>query len=132
MKLVRVNGALPVAQQTGIGVYTGTTVGGSVTNYAYHINGYNPYTTTSIVRSIGWHKFGIQVMGNNATTFYINDVNVGSSTNIAASIASISVEGYYAVPSTFYVDDIRARKAASTEPTIGVVGSEEVGSWDIY
>jgi hypothetical protein len=126
-KLVRINGSSPASQQVGIGVYTVS----SVTNYTFHNNSFS-YTPTSVPRTLGWHKFGMQLKADKTVNFFIDGTGVGSLVGPAGSCSTISVEGYYTVPTTFYVDDMRVRKAASTEPVAGYAGSETVGPWDIY
>jgi len=125
-KLVRINSGT-LGSQTGIGVYTPT----SVDNYVYHSKGF-VYTETSVVRTLGWSKFGIKLTSDATASYFINDTAVGSNTGQFASGASISVEGYYTVPTVFYVDDIRVRKAAAIDPTIGTPGAEQEGSWLLY
>ncbi len=132
-KLVRMNGSSTLSNQTGLGVYTVS----SVTNYAYHINGYI-YTATSVARTNGWHTLGMKLKSDSSTTFIIDGNSVaGPITGPVANCGSVSVEGYHGsapgyTTTTFYVDDIRVRKAADTEPSLGVAGSETEGSWDIY
>jgi hypothetical protein len=132
-KIVRMNGSSTLSNQTGLGVYTVS----SVSNYAYHINGYN-YTATSVARANGWHTLGMKLKSDRSTTFIIDGNSIaGPITGPVSSCGSVSVEGFHGTSpnfttTTYYVDDIRVRKAADTEPVVGVAGSETEGSWDIY
>jgi hypothetical protein len=115
-RLVRINGDGDI----GIGIYSGS----SDSNYSYHTNTYN-YTVTSVSRTLGWHKFGILLKSDSSATFFIDGKSVGTLTSQFNNAANVSVEGLDYYPTTFYVDDIRVRKFASSEPVVTSTGSEE-------
>ena len=131
-KLVRINGSSTVYPQTGIGVYTVA----SETNYAYHSRSFS-YTPTSIARSLGWHKFGIKLTADSLAEYFIDEVSAATLTGQFDNGASVSIEGFPGsspgyTTTTFFVDDIRVRKAADTEPEVGIAGSEQEGLWDLH
>jgi hypothetical protein len=125
-KIVRINNSEP-GSQTGIGVWTGS----STANYALHNKSYS-YMATSVQRTSGWHKFGIKLTSGSTAEYFIDGASVGSASGLFDKCQSISVEGFSGGPTTFYVDDIRLRKAATVVPSVGSFEPPEEGSWDLY
>ena len=125
-KLVRINDGQP-GKQTGIGVWTVSSSG----YYSYHNKSYD-YTVTSVPRSKGWHKFGIKLSSGSSADYFIDGIYVGSLSGLFDKGLSISVEGYSGGPTTFYIDDIRFRKAADVEPAVNSSGDVKQGSWDLF
>ena len=115
-KVVRVSNG---ASKVGIGVYTGC----SPASYCYHNTAYS--YTASVARSLGWHKFGIRLDSNSVATFLVDGVQVGSLAGQFNSAGQISVEGYSSLPTTYYIDDVRIRQSAATEPNISVGSAED-------
>jgi len=128
-KLVRLNSG-ELGSQTGIGVYTGS----SAVNYVFHNKTYS-YTDSGIPRGTGWHTFGITLLDDSSATYYVDGAQVGFESGQFDHGASVSVEGFRngdpALNTVFYVDDMRVRKTATTDPSIGDVGPEEQGPWHI-
>lgn len=124
-KLVRANASV-LGGQIGIGVWTGS----STTHYAFHDTKYG-YTVTSAARTKGWHKLGIR-LGPQGVTYYVDETQVGSLKGQISAAKALSVEGYHGGLNTFFVDDIRLRRAAAKEPQPGKPGAEEKGSWGVY
>ena len=129
MPLVRVGDGFAggsVGQQTGLGVWTGA----SGDRYVHHDHGYS-YHVTDVIRSHGWHKFGIGVSADGSATFFIDDVLVDNLGPQFDAPTSVSVEGYYEGTTTSFVDDLRIRKLAIEQPGISSVGGTETGHWPL-
>ena len=124
-KLVRLNGTV-LSVQSGVGVWTGA----STTHYAFHDDAYK-YTVTTTPRTKGWHKLGIRV-GAQGITFQVDNKQVGSQVSPFQSAKAVSVEGFTGGLTTFYVDDLRVRKTAAKEPTLGQAGPEQKGTWAVF
>jgi hypothetical protein len=126
-KLFRLNQG-ELGSQIGAGVYTGS----SADNYVFHNKTYS-YTDSGIPRSTGWHTFGITLRDDSSAAYFVDGAQVGSEAGQFDHGASVSAEGFRngdpAMNTVFYLDDIRVRKTAVTDPSIGDVGPEEVGPW---
>ena len=104
----------------GIGVNTAQSV-----NYYTYGNGSSFYTT-SIPRTLGWHKFGISFTSNASAIFYIDDQEVGSLNSLPFNtMTKISINGNTSEPTTFYIDDVRVRNYTPIEPTYLIEEAEE-------
>ncbi len=125
-KIVRINNSKP-GSQTGIGVWTGS----SSAYYSFHNKSY-VYTVTDVPRSSGWHKFGIKLSSASTAEYYIDGAYSGSSGGLFDKCLSLSVEGYSGGTNTFYVDDLRFRKSAVSEPGVSSSEAYEQGSWDLF
>jgi predicted GH43/DUF377 family glycosyl hydrolase len=102
--------------RVGIGVYTGQSTG----YYSYHNTSYS-YFTTSVARSVGWHKFGIRLTSDSAATLFVDGAQVGTVTGAFSNASKVDLEGLDTpLTTTFYVDDIRVRRYASPEPTASI------------
>lgn len=121
-KMVRVDSAV-ISGQTGVGVWSGA----SKTHYVFHDTTYS-YIATTAARSKGWHKLGIHV-GPFDVSYYVDGLRLGSMAGQVSSVKAISVEGYPGGTTTFYVDDLRVRRAAIKAPQVGPPGAEERGTW---
>ncbi len=131
MAMVRVNKG-DFTAQVGLGVWTGDSSPDSTTHYAFHDKSYT-YTSTAATRSVGWNKLGLSVGEDSSVEFFVNDASVGTLAGQFADAGKVSIEGYYGGTTTFYVDDLRIRKQATTDPSIGTPGPEETGFWwDVY
>jgi hypothetical protein len=113
-KMVRVlNDA---GNRVGIGVYTGQ----STANYAYHNTSYS-YFTTSVPRSVGWHKFGIRLTSDSVATFFIDGNQVGSLSGAFNNATKVDLEGLDTpLATTYYIDDIRVRRYVVPEPATSI------------
>ena len=101
-----------------LGVGVNTT---QVANHYVYSDGSSFYTT-SIPRTLGWHKFGILFKSNSSAIFYIDDQEVGSLGSLPFNtLTKISVSGN----TTFYVDDIIVRSYTPNNPTY-LFNNEEV------
>jgi hypothetical protein len=115
-KVVRMRGDGTI----GLGVYSGS----SDVYYSYHDIDYS-YTVSSVKRTLGWHKFSILLKSDSSAVFFIDGVKVGTLTSQFSNAATISIEGTFNNPSSYYIDDMRIRKYIDSEPTVSVFGSEE-------
>ena len=121
-KMVRANyGTGPVSQhQIGIGVWTGQ----SNSNYSFHNNTYG-YTTTTIARSLGWHKLAIRVTSDGNANFFVDGSStLGTLTGQPTDFNRVSVEGIPDGPTIYYVDDVRVRKYTYPVPTVTFGGGQ--------
>jgi hypothetical protein len=105
--------------EVGLGVYSGS----SNDYYSFHSNSYE-YTNTNQKRTLGWHKFGILLKADSSVAFFIDGINVGTLSSQFNDATAISIEGLSLQPSTFYIDDIRVRKYADSEPSLNSFGAE--------
>ncbi len=108
-------------RSVGVGVWTGS----STDHYVYHTYDYY-YIPTTITRTLGWHKFSVLLRSTSSVTFYIDGQQVGSLNGQFNAATHIDLEGEGAVPSTYYVDDIRIRKYSSPEPVTTLAGPNAI------
>ncbi len=106
--------------QVGVGVWTGS----SNLYYSYHNTGY-AYTPSSVARSLGWHKFGIQLTADSTATFFVDNQPVGTLSAQLNNASRVTAEGISDAYSTYYVDDVRVRKYSSPEP-IAILGDGSI------
>ena len=103
----------------GWGVFTGA----SATKYVYHDSAYS-YTASSVDRSNGWHSFKA-VRFDKHLLLYIDGTELVDLI-VSGTFDTIIFDGYGANPNyatTYYVDNVRIRKWAVTEPTFTKVRS---------
>ena len=103
----------------GWGVFTGA----SATKYVYHDSAYS-YTASSVDRSNGWHSFKA-VRRDKHLLLYIDGTKLVDLI-VSGTFDTIIFDGYGANPNyatTYYVDNVRIRKWAATEPTFTKVRS---------
>lgn len=104
----------------GLGVYTNS----STTDYVYH-DTLGAYTSTSVSRTEGWHKFGILLQEDSSVEYFIDNESVGSLSGQFNDTGKIFMDGLSSLtPSSFYMDDMRVRGLAFPPPSI-LFGNEE-------
>lgn len=118
-KVVRITNSSD--NRVGVGVWTGA----SATRYVFHSKAYT-YTATSVARSQGWHRFGVQVNADSSVVFSVDGRTVGTLTGQFANVTQLQVEGYAGGTTTYQVDDLRVRRWSGPEPAASV-GAEETG-----
>lgn len=114
-----VRNANATGNEIGMGVWTGL----STTRYVYHAKGYI-YTTTSVARTRGWHKFVMLFKSDLSVTFFIDGRRVGTITGQYANATQSRIEGYHGGTTTYYVDNMRIRQWTNPEPNILIAGEQ--------
>ncbi|MCG7849347.1 MAG: hypothetical protein MIO93_09245, partial [ANME-2 cluster archaeon] len=99
-----------IANNTGKEVGIGAFTGKSSTKYVFHDTAYI-YTNTSIDRTVGWHRFRIQIRNDRKVLFFIDDANVGTlDTQFSDPVFSEIYGGYYSGGASIYLDNLNVYK----------------------
>jgi hypothetical protein len=105
---------------------TGVVTSANSSYYCYLLDGDSSWTASSKARSVGWHKFQIDLAGGSVKV-YIDDALVGSKATSSSARAFDLETGGGGSSDGFYADDVFIATLVTPEPTTSVGAEEQYG-----